>query len=74
MSPRRKSTVLHKKRTVVRSVNRRIIVHGVQRDEPDFKHLARVVVQLAKDMRTTEALGICVDEVHRLRFPDTSDD
>ncbi|MUL46502.1 hypothetical protein FZI85_07770 [Mycobacterium sp. CBMA293] len=53
---------------------RQIIVRSVPRDEPDLKHLARAVVQLAKDMQTAKALGVSVEEARRLHFPDTRDD
>lgn len=74
MSPRSKSNSPKKKRVVVRSKNRQIIVRGVQRDEPDYKKLARAMVQLAKDMQIAKELGISVEEANRLRFPGPRDD
>jgi hypothetical protein len=63
MSPSRKNNSSRKKRVVVRSKNRQIIVRSVQRPEPNYKKLARAVVLLAKDMQEAKALGITVDEL-----------
>ncbi len=68
MSRRRKNNRPKKTRVPVRSNNRHIVVSSIRKDPPDYKRLARAVLELAKDMREAEELGISVDEVRRMRW------
>lgn len=69
MSPRRKSNRPRKTRVSARSKNTQVVVaRSVRKDPPDYNKLARVVVELAKDMREAKELGITVEELRRERW------
>jgi hypothetical protein len=69
MSPRSKKNRPKKHRVTARSGNSRVVVsHSVMKTPPNYDKLARAVVELAKDIREAEAMGISVDELRKQRF------